>query len=262
MSIIFDGSFHLTDTWAGYTKPFGAWSFTTLPSVNTLVVSASSRKLRDVTGKITHYTAPTPNESTIDRGLLTDTTVANIPVGSTIWCGFSMKLDAAWKFPYIVDGVAKKGWELFWEEQQIFGIPHSPNLSLQFMNGDNPLQCVHQPHLGQPVQAYNLWSLAPGTWYDIMVHVFLTTSNNGYFHIYMRKQGETNYTLVLSKTGIPTLLSSTVAVDTAIGYYRTHSTVVKSIYYENIKYGTARADVERGDIIPCPPLTCNLSMSA
>ena len=263
ITLLFDGSFHLTDTWTGYGKPFGAWSFTTLPSKNTLIVSKSTRKSTDVTGKFTHYTAPTPNETSVDRGLLGSNIVHNLPNGYIMWSGFSIKLDPSWKFPYIVDGASKRGWELFWEVQQMFTMPdgslhaYSPSLAIEFMNGDNPLKLKYLPILGKPIIPYDIVSMVPGIWYDIMIHTKLTTNNDGYFHVYIRKEGETSYTKVVTKTGVPTLLQQDssqgpIRANSAVGYYRTHSTVVKSIYFENIKYGTARADVEYNPG-PCTP---------
>ena len=271
-SVLFDGSFHLTDTWTGYGKPFGAWSFTTLPSKDTLIVSKSDRDANGVIGKLTHYTVSTPGESSVDRGLLGSNTVHNLPNGYVVWSGFSIKLAPSWTFPYVVDNSGTRGWELFWEVQQMFTLSdgkdhaYSPSMQIGFTNGDNPLKFNYLPVLGKPITQYPLLSLTPGVWYDIMVNSKLTTNNDGYFYVYMREQGESDYSLILSKTGIPTLLQQNTSLYGPIrayssaGYYRTHSTLVKSIYFESIKYGTTRADVEYGGSStpnPTPTPTCS-----
>jgi len=266
MTLVFDGSFKETDKWLGYGKSFGNWSFSTLLKYDTLVVSKSNRGHDNYSGKFTQRNGEFgAGDNTVNRALLGSNQASNWPNNTELWSGFSIKLDPTWIFP-------AQSWSLFWEIQQHATLPDGTthafggwNMCIQFPNAKNPLRFLQRSQPNGVYTEYTISDITPGIWYDIMIHTKLTISNDGFFYVYLRKPGETEYSKIISKTGVNTLFTQTpeqgsYRADSAVGYYRGASTETKSMWLEMVKYGTTRADVEYPPT-ECPTPQCKITIS-
>lgn len=256
-NLIFDGSFKLTDVpHAGYGSGgsqtgFGdVWDgWYCLPQSDSLIIIPAPRR-QGYAAKFTCHPG-----SAYDCGGNQHNQISyharSIPnPNRDVWYGWSSMYDSTWQ-PNNGD---------------TFTIVSFSSSSYYYQTGNTGLNFMQEGTsdyltLILSGDRFNILDIPPlsikpdrNIWYDWMFHVYYDRtptgpSCNGFIQIYIRKEGESNYTLLWEKynvqTEYPWATPETNYFMPRVGIYRgSSSTTIQIMYFYNPKIGTTRQSVE------------------
>ena len=134
----------------------------------------------------------------------------NIAEGLEQWWAHSIYLPDDWKDP--PDGA--------WHTNVLFDFHHTGGtgpapmtMTVTRLGAGQPPRWVSNIYGGQPganrtnVLPFGDEPPARNTWYDFVYNIIWASDNTGLFKIWARKQGDANYTLRYTRSGLPTLYS-------------------------------------------------------
>lgn len=249
MTLLFDGSFKITDHRTNSTCPSGAfgsvWEQSLLPQPDSGVPVYANTLPGGRTGVAVKFKigpGPAYDCATNQHNLVQTFKQGNL-IGTEIWYGWSQMLEASWNIYTPMNRIgfgsgdgsstyAAAGIKI---AQSVAGILH-----LYVGRIDYRMEGVH---------------MIPGVWEDWMYHVKWKTDSTGFFEVYK------NGNLVYSGYNVATVPPGVTYYFHRLGLYRSSasSTDTKIAYMMNPKIGTTRADVSDGSPPPtCPSASLNM----
>jgi hypothetical protein len=214
-----------------------------------------------------------PNGERAEVFRMLDSTGADFPVTGKSgheYYGISVKLDPNWTPPLHNPLVGNWRWGLFLQLHSPNSFDSPPAIALSALDtfgvemlAGNLIDAKGHRRNSE-VFGFTNGALNPGKWVQFLLDVVWAGDTKGSLVIYRRDEGQTAFTQVFSKTGVPTLqwdsqdLTSTDKHYWRAGYYRSDSPgVVSKLWLGPIVRGTTFAEVSaaafRPTIIPKPP---------